>query len=145
MDYQSSDDVIIAMQPILDDCAKRDNGIDGIAFLVGTNLQARSRVPGFGGEYDPTIVPQLFDTFDETTKEKLNFDEETNLEFVSFMNKDKSSGDMEMWTLVTIFSSYKLVFTGKFTKSNRVYTHLSSVPLYIDKLSPLVKAYDNIA
>jgi hypothetical protein len=145
MVFQNTDDVIKAMQPIFDDCAKKDNGIDGIAFLVGPSVQGKSRVPGFGGEFDATIAPQLLETFDETTKDKLNFSQDTNLEFVSFMNKNGDNGEMQMWTLITVFSSYRLVFTGKFTKESRQFTHLSSVPLYIEKLLPLIKEYDKLA
>ena len=144
MNYDNPDDVLKAMQPILDDCAKKDNGIDGIAFLLGPSVRARSKVSGYGGEFNSEIAPQLFETFDETTKEKLNFGTATSLQFVSFMNKHEGSGEMEMWTLVTVFSSYKLVFTGKFKKEIRLFTHLSTVPLYIDKLLPLIEAYNKV-
>ncbi|MDY7008488.1 MAG: hypothetical protein SWX82_32350 [Cyanobacteriota bacterium] len=146
MTYENHDDIIKDMQPIFDSCAKKDNGIDGIAFLVGPAVQGRSRVPGFGGEFDATLAPQLFGTFDETTKEKLAFDSNTTLQYVCFMNKHKETGEMEVWTLATVFSTYQLVFAGKLEKGkeHKLFIHQSTVTVYIEKLLPLIKEYERV-
>lgn len=138
-DYTEAQEVLNDMQPILNDCARANNGIDGIALLLNASIIARSEVEGYGGRFDAKVASSLLDNFSDTTQEC--FGESTSLEFVSFMTKDGNTQELTAWSLAFPFNSYRLVFTGKLKNEKKLQIHQGTVPEYINELLPLIKEY----
>lgn len=141
-EYQESQQVINDMQPILNECAPLDNGIDGIAFLLNASIIARSEVDGYGGKFDAKVAASLIDNFSETTK--ASFGENTNLQYISFMTQDANTQELTAWSLAFPFKNYRLVFTAKLRNERQFQTHQGTVPEYIKDLLPLIKEYDRL-
>jgi hypothetical protein len=142
-EYTESQQVIDAMQPILNDCARKDNGIDGIAFLLNASIIARSEVDGYGGKFDAKVAASLLDNFSETTQN--TFGENTNLQYVSFMTKDANTQELIAWSLSFPFKNYRLVFTGKLKNEKKFEVHKGTATEYMNDLLPFIKEYENLS
>ncbi|NEQ66206.1 MAG: hypothetical protein F6K21_12015 [Symploca sp. SIO2D2] len=140
--YKEPEDVLKAMQPMLDQCAARNNYIDGIAILIGFDTIARSRVDGYGGKFDTTMLAALLDNFTDTSKNP--FGKDTSLEHLSFMDikEDGQGQKITAWSLVCPYKNYRLVFVGNLQKKSRYPIHRATVEFYLEKLLPLIMEYD---
>ncbi|NET58968.1 MAG: hypothetical protein F6K47_23335 [Symploca sp. SIO2E6] len=137
--YKDPDDVLKTMQPILDRCAKRNNGIDGIAFLSRFDIKARSQVEGYGGTFDATAAAALLANFREAHKD--TFKDESNLNYVSFLSTTED-GEITAWSVVVLYEIYSLVFTGKLKNVSRYSVHRGTVEEYVKELELLIEEYE---
>ncbi|NER99119.1 MAG: hypothetical protein F6J86_35740 [Symploca sp. SIO1B1] len=142
--YEESQDVINAMQPILDRCAERNNGIDRIAFLVGFEIHARSKVDGYGGKFDATAVASSLGNFTETNKD--TFGKNTDFKHISFLNVTEDSGSKKIiaWSVIFPYENYKLVFAGNLKNESRYPIHRATVEEYVRDILPLIEEYDRL-
>ncbi|NEP10550.1 MAG: hypothetical protein F6K14_10090 [Symploca sp. SIO2C1] len=142
--YSNSQDVINAMQPILDTCAELNNDIDGIAFLVGFEIRARSKVDGYGGKFDATAVASALGNFTETNKE--TFGNNTDLKQISFLNitENGESKQITAWSVALPYENYKLVFVANLKNKSRYPIHRGTVEEYVQDLLPLIEEYDKL-
>ncbi|MDY7008487.1 MAG: hypothetical protein SWX82_32345 [Cyanobacteriota bacterium] len=144
-EYINSQEVLNDMQPILDSCAKRKNYIDGIAFLLNASRIAESEVPGEGGNMDTTVIASMISNFEETAKDTFGEDI-TDLQYVTFMKKNKANQELSAWSIVFVpDTNYRLVFTGNLQGQKRnLQIHQGTVPDYVKDLLPLIKEYDRL-
>ncbi|NEO51794.1 MAG: hypothetical protein F6K54_01035 [Okeania sp. SIO3B5] len=144
-EYTNSQEVLNAMQTILDSCAELKNYIDGIAFLLNASSIAKSQVPGEGGSMDTKVIAPMISNFEQTAKDTFGEDI-ADLQYITFMKKNKANQELSAWSIVFVpDTNYKLVFTGNLQgqKSN-LQTHQATVPEYVEELLPLIDEYKRL-
>lgn len=140
--YRGIEQVQEDIQPILDEAAERDNGIDGIALILYGQILMISRKDGFGGKFDTTVASSLFDGFEESLKGSFGIG--SSLKQIHFLKSEQNT--LNAWTIVVISLPnfvFQLVFAGAFkdSQANKFSTHIGASKAYTDRLLPLITSY----